>query len=240
MTPEPNTSAQRVEAYLDQILLPLGHNLSGFHREELRRELKAHLWERVDAYRELGCSENDAVTEALRQFGGAEDFTRQWRVEWLALDRQGAGRELGAATWSALRLSVPMLLASWGLARLLVWLVINCLPTTYLGALGIVYGNRLLAVGGAGFFHLSLWSGLVHGRRTPKRGGTGMFAALGTVITLGTALYWVSEKTGLDRTVLGGLFTSLQLMAAAWLPTACLSAAVTGWRARQAQTRHLT
>ena len=82
MEPEPLASGpRRVEAYLDQILAPLARRLSPFHREELRRELREHLWARVDAYRELGQSENEAVTEALRQFGGAEDFTRQWRRE---------------------------------------------------------------------------------------------------------------------------------------------------------------
>ena len=228
----------RMEAYLDQMLAPLTRGLSAFHQGELRRELRAHLWERVDAYQELGQPEDDAVTEALRQFGGADDFTRQWQREWRTMERTSTGREIGAATLTALKLCVPLLVLAWIAARLLGYIVINALPSTYAGSLLTLYANSLLAIGGAGFFHLSLWSGLVHGRRTPKRGGVGMFAALGTVITLGSALYWVSEKIGLDRTVLGGLFTSLPLMAAAWLPTACLSAAITGWRTRQAQTRH--
>ena len=77
MEPEPLASApRRVEAYLDQILAPLARRLSPFHREELRRELREHLWARVDAYRELGQSENEAVTEALRQFGGDENAVR--------------------------------------------------------------------------------------------------------------------------------------------------------------------
>ena len=78
MEPEPLASTpQRVEAYLELILAPLAHRLSSFHQEELRRELREHLWARVDAYRELGQPEQEAITEALQQFGGAEDFLRQ-------------------------------------------------------------------------------------------------------------------------------------------------------------------
>lgn len=238
MTSEPNISAQRVEAYLNQVLVPLGHNLSGLHREELRRELRAHLWGRIDAYRELGQSEDDAVTEALKQFGGAKDFVRQWRVEWLALDRQGAGQELGAATWSALRLSVPMLLASWGAARVLGWFVINCLPSTYLGALGIVYGEALFGFAGAGFFGLSLWAGLLQGRRAPRQTGLGMFSALAATITAASAFYWLGAQIDLDHTVFGDIFASLPLMAAAWMPLACASAALSGrWTQRHGKTK---
>ncbi len=77
MGPDPLASApQRVEAYLDLILTPLSRRLSPFHREELRRELREHLWARIDAYGELGQPEGEAITEALRQFGGANDFAR--------------------------------------------------------------------------------------------------------------------------------------------------------------------
>ena len=223
----------RIEAYLDQVLAPLTRQLSLFHRDELRRELGAHLWERIEAYRELGMTEGDAVTEALKQFGGAEDFLRQWRAEWRMLDRQSAGRELWAATGSALRLSVPMLLASWGLARVLAWLVMNCLPGTYLGALGIAYSDALLEMMGASFLGLSLWAGAVQGRRTARRSGLGMFGALGATIAAGSAFYWLGTKIGLDHTVYGDITASLPLMAAAWMPTACLSAALAGWAAQK-------
>ncbi len=222
-----------VDAYLDQVLVPLSRRLSAFHRSELRRELRAHLWERIEAYYELGQSEDDAVTEALRQFGGAEDFTRQWRTEWLMFDRQGAGRELWAATGAALRLSVPMLLAFWGLTRLLAWFVINCLPSTYLGALGIVYSDALLEITGTGFLGLSLWAGLLQGRHAPRRSGQGMFSALTVTITVGSAFYWLGSGIGLDHTVFGDIFASLPLMAAAWMPTACLTAAFAGGRAQR-------
>lgn len=108
----PDNSA-RLEAYLDQVLTPLTRQLTLFHQQELRRELKAHLWERVDAYRELGQSEDDAVTEALRQFGGAEDFLRQWRQEWAQAARADARGGLWQATLAGLRLSALFLLLAY-------------------------------------------------------------------------------------------------------------------------------
>ena len=230
--PEPGNNA-RIEAYLDQLLVPLARNLSGFHRDELRRELQAHLWGRVDAYRELGQSEDEAVTEALKQFGGAEDFTRQWRSEWVTQEQRGTVQEIVAAAWPALKLCLPLLVTAWVAARFLGYIVVNALPSTYTGALLTVYGDSIIAVCGAAFFALSLWCGFRQGRRNPRRSGLGMFAALSVTIAAGSALYTVSAATGLDRTVLGGLMVSLPLMAAAWMPTACLAAVLGGWSARQ-------
>ena len=105
-------ASRRVEAYLDVILAPLARRLSPFHREELRRELRAHLWARVEAYRELGQPEDEAVTEALCQFGGAEDFTRQWLREWTKTPSRITLHEVWEAARPTLRLSlVPLLLA---------------------------------------------------------------------------------------------------------------------------------
>jgi len=240
MIPDFNSSApRRVEAYLDQVLAPLTRRLSPFHRDELRREMRAHLWERVDAYCELGQSEEDAVTEALRQFGGAEDFLRQWRREWQIVSRSGAWGEIFAAARPALRLSLPALLLMWGLARVLGFVVINALPSTYFGALTTAYADALLAALGAGFFGLSLWVGLVQGRRVPERSGMGMFAALGATVAAGSALYWLGTGMGLDRTVFGDIFASLPLMAAAWMPVACGSAALSGWWTQKAKPRRM-
>ncbi|MGI4788559.1 MAG: permease prefix domain 1-containing protein [Janthinobacterium lividum] len=228
-----------LEAYLDQVLAPLTRSLSSFHRDELRRELRAHLWERIDAYRELEHSEEEAVTEALQQFGGAEDFARQWRQEWLTVSRVGAGREIAAATWPALRLCVPLLVGAWATGRLLGSVVVNALPSAYFSAILIAYSDAFWWTICGSFFCLSLGAGLAQGRSAPRRSRIGMFAALSIVVVAGSGLDWVSTKTGLDRTLLGGLFTSLPLMAAAWLPTACLSAALTGWGMRRSKLRRL-
>ena len=233
MTPN---SAQRIEAYLDQLLVPLARNLSDFHREELRRELRAHLWGRVEAYRELGQPEDDAVTEALRQFGGAEDFTRQWRQEWVTSERRGTCEEIYIASMSALRLSLPALAATWLAVYLLGTAVVNSLPSTYLGALLTVYDHALFGLSGLLFFGASLWAGGIQGRRTPKRSGWGMFAALSAVIMVGSAASLLGTRFGLEGTMCGGFCTSMPLIAAAWLPTACLAAAVSGWWMRRGTT----
>ncbi len=232
MTPDPeplSATAARVEAYLDHLLVPLASNLSEFHRAELRRELRAHLWERVDAYRELDHSEENAVTEALKQFGGADDFARQWRSEWITQGRLGAVQEIAAAAWVGLCFCVPLLIATWAVACILGFIVVNLPSGSNLYGLSIIYGDVLALACGVGFFGLSLGIGVLHGRRSSRRSGQGMFAALSVIILGGSALFEVSAVTGLDRTMVGGLFASLPLMAAAWMPTACLAAVLSGW-----------
>ena len=126
MEPDLRTSTpRRVEAYLDQILAPLARRLSPFHRDELRRELREHLWARVDAYRELGQSEENAVTEALRQFGGAKDFTRQWRREWMKTPPRVTLREVWEAMRPAFRLSLTALVFVPAWAALAGWIAFD-------------------------------------------------------------------------------------------------------------------
>lgn len=94
---------RRVEAYLDAMLasLPRRLRLSAFQISELRRELRTHLWERIAAYEELGQTEENAVSEALQQFGGGKDFVKQWRREWTKPTVRITLREV----WEAMRLS---------------------------------------------------------------------------------------------------------------------------------------
>ena len=219
----------RVDAYLDQLLVPLTRNLSAFHRDELRRELRAHLWGRIDAYRELDYSEEDAVTEALRQFGGANDFTKQWRQEWLTHVCTGTWREVWASICQALRLAIPALAATWLIAYVLGYVVLRALPSTYTGALLVVYSDALFPAVVTEFIGLSLWVGIVQGQRAARRGGWGMFAALSLVIVAGSAASLLGTEFGLEGTPCAGFYTSIPLMAAAWMPTACLAAAISGW-----------
>ena len=237
MTPDPATASTRVEAYLDQLLVPLTHNLSDFHRDELRRELRAHLQGRVDAYRELDYSEDDAVTEALKQFGSAEDFFKQWRREWMQAARPDAWQEILAATRSALRLTIPALVVTWVVAYVLGNLAIKTLPTLCTGNSAQVCADILLTIVCGGFFGLSLWVGIVQGRRTPRRSGWGMLAALGTVVTVGSASSLIGTIFGLEGTLCSGFYTSMPLMAAAWIPTTCFAAAVSGWWTQRSRKR---
>ena len=170
----------RIEAYLDQVLAPLTHQLTPFYEAELRRELRAHLWERVNAYRELEQSEDDAVSEALRQFGGAENFLRQWRREWAQAARLDAQGGLWRATLIGLRLSA-------------LFLLLACTPVVVWVSQAALYGhvipwlkpwldghsNQLGALlAWSDFAVLPAMLGIAIGRRSPQRAGSGAFLAL--------------------------------------------------------------
>ena len=231
MTPKPDPSAEnRVEAYLDQLLVPLAHNLSDFHRDELRRELRAHLRGRVDAYRELDYSEEDAITEALRQFGGAEDFLRQWQQEWRKTPPQVVLREIGMATRCALLLSLPALLVTcpgspvW--PRTLYVNQFNWLPD-WLRHTPVAYVTSGWSGFGFDLIFLPLAVGAAVGRLTPQRAGMGMLAGLTTAITLTDWFFWpISLNLGRFTQSLSEQIFFCSIL---WLPLACTSAALSGW-----------
>ena len=231
MEPEPLASApRRVEAYLDQILAPLARRLSPFHREELRRELREHLWARVDAYRELGQPEEEAVTEALRQFGGAEDFLRQWRREWMKTPPKVTLREFWEATRPALRLSLIVLLSVPATIALAGFVAFDSpLGGPFLGALFNMY-----SVGAVVLSPLAL--GLVQSRRAPQRPGLGMFGALSVQIVGLNALTWLSGRFLPDQSPVIHCLDALLLVAFFWLPMVCATAALGGRWARRRQT----
>lgn len=230
----PTPASRRVEAYLDIILAPLARRLSPSHREELRRELREHLWARIDAYGELGQSEEGAVTEALCQFGGAEDFTRQWRREWTKTPPRVTVREVWEAARPALCLSVPALSLTWLAGHLLACLVRAAAPTSYSGALMIVYGEALFqAAGWLAFVLLPLALGLAAGSRGGRRAGLGMFAALAFMVFTGGLLCRFGVGLWPEHPLAGGFFTSLPLIAALWMVPAYAAAVAGGWLTRR-------
>ncbi len=231
----------RVDAYLDQVLAPLAHQLTRFHQDELRRELNAHLWERVDAYKELGHAEDDAVTEALRQFGGAEDFLRQWRREWTQAARPDARGGLWQATVAGLRLSVPFLLLA-------------CTPVVVWAAQAPLYGHvipwlkpwldghpneigPLLAW--SDFVVLPAVLGIAIGLRSPQRAGSGAFLALLGEVVAGAVLDGTGLKLWPHFPVFSDILGQAALMECAWLPVTCLFASLTGWGVRRSKLRRL-
>ena len=240
MEPDPLASGpRRVEAYLDLILAPLAHRLSPFHREELRRELREHLWARIEAYRELGRSEDEAVTQALQQFGGAEDFLRQWHQEWMKTTPQATLREVWRATCFALLLSFPALL-------------IACLSASrwsqqinesqfswapdWMRYCWIAYITPGWGGFALDFVLLPLSLGVAAGRFTPRYAGVGMLIALAIEVI---ATDWFSLNPTAHSL---GFFASRSLFqifmcSTSWLPLACTSAALTGWWAGQSRVR---
>lgn len=238
MEPDPLASAQRrVESYLDQILAPLTRRLSPFHQDELRRELRDHLWARVDAYRELGMAEDGAVTEALHQFGGAKDFLRQWRREWMKTPRRLTLREAWDAGRAALKPSLAGI--TGGILPLIV------LHVCYLNLRGSAASALLDGCGNTpgwawvwfAFLLLPTLVGMRHGRRTPQRAGVGMVAALTAGIIGISLLYeaagWIVPEFWSSSV---GVFvqndsSALFAMMAVWIPVASSAAAITGrWR----------
>ncbi len=234
MEPDPLASGpRRVEAYLDQILAPLARRLSPFHREELRRELREHLWARIEAYHELGQTEDEAVTEALQQFGGAEDFTRQWRREWTQAPRTLTPRKVWEATRPALRLSLPALILVPATIALAGFLAFESqLGGPFLGTLFNVY-----SVGVVMLSPLAL--GLAQSRRAPHHPSVGLFAALSVEIVGLSALTWLAGRLLPDQSPVIRCLDAVVLLAFFWLPIACASAAFGGRWARRLNTRRL-
>ncbi len=231
---EPQPSApRRVEAYLDTVLASLPRRLSAFQLDELRRELRTHLWERVAAYEEMGQTEDAAVTEALTQFGGGKDFVKQWRREWKKPTKRITAREV----WEAIRLSfLPTLI---GLSA-------ASLPVAALAWYSrVLYGSSssaLMAVVWTIYFSAALLLpvlvGARRGARLPERAGVGITGALLLECLAASLLSkiggWVAPASFV--TEFFNLFMGLTLV---WIPVAGGAAALTGWLTRWARARRV-
>ena len=230
MTPDDPAAAPRVEAYLDQILAPLARRLLPFQQDELRRELRDHLWKRIEAYRELGQPEDDAVTEALTQFGGAEDFLRQWRREWTKTAAVSAPTlRIWNAGKAALRPSLVGITAAF-----LPFVGINLFYQAFqhfpAGAFLLRYGGALYGSWiGLAFLLLPVLIGVRQGRRQPKHAGAGMATVLVSGIAAVSLLYELIDRTTLDNIYAEGLCSVLLALMVAWLPVAGGAAALSGW-----------
>ena len=232
---EPRDSApHRVEAYLDTVLSSLPRRLSAFERDELRRELRTHLWERVAAYKELGQTEDAAVTEALTQFGGGQDFLKQWRQEWTKTPHRITAHEV----WEATR---PML-RPCGLG-----LTAAFLPCVLLQGYCHYHGIReipLVTLTGITWtwfwFALLLMptlTGIRQAKRAPKHAGMGLLTALAGQTLAAEMLYTLIARVlpiGFYWDNLVGLLFTAMLT---WIPIACGAAAVSGWWARRTEGR---
>ena len=248
MEPDPLASGpRRVEAYLDLILAPLTRRLSPFHREELRRELREHLWARIEAYIELGQPENEAVTEALQQFGGAKDFTRQWRREWTHAPRRVTLREVWEAARPALRPSLAGIAVAF-LPCTIIHIGFCDLHGSAAGALLYHYADTIVRTWLLfAFLLMPVAVGMRHGRRNPAHAGAGMLAALTAEIATAGLLYelltgwalpygfWGSSTGFFVQNDSGVLFG----MMAGWIPVAAAAAAISGWWARRSAARSL-
>jgi hypothetical protein len=78
----PEAVSNRIEEYLDHVCVLLVDSVPYEARYALRREMKQHLEAAILAHIELGSTPEQAVTQALTQFGEARQIARQWLDEW--------------------------------------------------------------------------------------------------------------------------------------------------------------
>ena len=238
MEPDPQDSApRRVEAYLDTVLASLPRRLSAFERKELRRELRTHLWERVAAYEELGQTENDAVTEALQQFGGGKDFVKQWRREWRKPIDRLTLREVWEAGKSAFDYTILTLMLAY--TPILICLSLFPLDRHWLPFWRPwIDGHPTQLCSTLCWFELvglPIALGLAVGRRTPKKPGWRVFLSLTAQVMIGIIGAGVSRWSQIDK--VSDLLIQVALLEVVWLPLACTAAALSGWWTRRAEER---
>lgn len=77
----PEAASNRIEDYLDHVCAPLVDSVPYEARRALRREMKQHLDATIAAHSELGSTPEQAVTQALTQFGDARQIARHWLNE---------------------------------------------------------------------------------------------------------------------------------------------------------------
>lgn len=97
---------KRLENYLAEVAARL-HSLPTARRNEELREIRAHLENAVQAYQELGDSEDDAAQAAVQRFGSANTIGRQmartwWRGRFIAFRESVSGLIVMAAILLAL------------------------------------------------------------------------------------------------------------------------------------------
>jgi hypothetical protein len=200
---DPSPAEARIEDYLDHLCAPLVGRMPYPQRQALRAEARQHLDMRIAAYTELGSAPDEAVEQALKQFGDPGDLARQW-----VLTCQGRGAD-------SLSVEAP-LGAAFG------WFA--------LATLGVIAGTFVKPT--AGFWTVMglcapLWAGLLTGLLSRGRHAMGTFYALAILIPLtigvGYVLPIVPDPAG------DGLSPLPIIQFVLWMPLGCAAAAAGGW-----------
>ncbi len=234
-----SSAPRRVEAYLDAVLTSLPRRLSPFQLDELRRELRTHLWERVAAYEELGQTEDDAVTEALTQFGGGKDFVKQWRREWTKPAKRITVREV----WKAMRFSFLPTLFGLAAAILPVVLVVG----TVYALQGSPAEVFMFSVRTPIYWLVNVFAlvgipvslGIRQERRLPGQAVVGLWTSLSVIGTVASFLYEIEERAAPGSPVVEISLGYLLVLTVAWLPISSGAAALTGWWTKRARARRV-
>jgi hypothetical protein len=179
-------------------------------RQALRLEWRSHIEALVEGYLELGTDPDEAVAQALKQFGNPRRIGRQWANVWDGRTPDSDPHAVG----------LPMLaaLASFGLASV--------------GA-GILRQETTLFIATA-----PVWAGLIAGLATRGRHMMGTFYALALLIpfTLWSefVLPWHWNATAGFRHTYSALapmpLAVMQFLL--WMPLGCATSALGGWLRR--------
>jgi hypothetical protein len=201
----------QIEDYLDHVFVPLVGRVPYATRATLRAELRAHLEALIDASRELGRQPDQAIRDALAQFGDPQALAREWLRGWR---QQGpAGPVLSA------RPAAFVALGCFGLATSVAVALVVALML-------LVPGNSSMIAfwGPVVAFVLPALAGMTTGLLSPGRPAMGAFYALAVLIAV-SALSASAISGRTDFNEFAG-FAMLQGMF--WLPIGCGAAALGG------------
>jgi hypothetical protein len=213
---------QRLEKYLDEICVSLGQDLPEDKRNELRAEMRTHLDERVAAHRELGDTPEEAVSQALQQFGRSKQVGRAWRRE-RAATALAEGFSAKQAGRIALALFVPTCLLGLFLLQLDTTIILGMMAG-YISPQTLQIVN-LLAYGTA--FLLPIPAGILTGLLARERAVRMVFRTL-CCLSLPMIVVNASHPFFNQGRVEGG-FGMLLLFSLFWIPIGCASAGIGGW-----------
>jgi hypothetical protein len=201
----------RIEEYLDHLCVPLVRRVPYAIRAELRVELRAHIDALIDASLELGRPPDEAVRDALMQFGDPRALGSEWLRGW-------NGGRLASPVPSA-RPAACVALRCFGLATSMAvaLLVASMLDPQRLSFFGPLWPLVLVLL-------MPLLAGLATGWLSPARQALGTFYALAFLIAV-TSLGGSVLVNGWDFNALPALSI---VQSVCWIPIGCGAAALGG------------
>jgi hypothetical protein len=193
-----------IEDYLDHVCAPLVDRVPYAERTARRAELRTHLASLAEGYQELGSAPDDAIREALTQFGNPRVVARAWE----RATRTHPVLPTWAATLVALGCYVLTMAAGWA-------------------SQGVHHALILkVGVGALSDFGTPLLAGLITGWLSPARPARGNLYSVALLFAIGLGACWATGGPTLYQLVL------LPTQAARWMLIGC-GAAVFGAELRK-------
>lgn len=149
--PDRSVPDSRVEDYLDHIIAPLVGRADYTARQEIRRDMRAHIDQLIAAHEELGSDPSEAVTAALRQFGTPSTVAQKWLNEFGEETLETAGQDtLRKSVGRSFKATWPKLALGLGL-----WTAVGVFADNYISgwtAPILYFGSGILLPALAGYF----------------------------------------------------------------------------------------